>query len=172
MKYLFTVMVGLFAMSANAQELNKKIEDKIKHKQVMLNECSRDSLVAFPEFKASYDTHYQNYKVDSVAALKIQKLLKTKKVKVVLGTWCGDSKYQVPVFLKVADAAKLNAKNLTIIGVDGEKKAEAGLLDGLNIERVPTFIFTDKKGVEIGRITETPRKTFEIDMIELLTPKK
>ncbi|WAC40785.1 thioredoxin family protein [Pedobacter sp. SL55] len=172
MKYLFTIIIGLFFMTTNAQEINKKLEDQIKHKQIMLNECSREGLVEFPEFKASYDANYENYKVDSASLPQLTKLMKDKKIKVVLGTWCGDSKYQVPNFLKITDAVQVNEKNISFIAVDGAKKAENGLLDGLDIQRVPTFIITDKKGKEIGRIVESPKKSIELDLIEILTVKK
>lgn len=172
MKYLFTIILGLFYLSSNAQEINKKLEDQLKHKQIMLNECSREGLVEFPEFKASYDANYESYKVDSAAALQLSKLMKDKKIKVVLGTWCGDSKFQVPNFLKIADAIKVDEKNVAFIAVDGAKKAENDLLDGLNIERVPTFIITDKKGKEIGRIVESPKKSLELDLIDILSAKK
>jgi thiol-disulfide isomerase/thioredoxin len=172
MKYLFIVLFAIIQMSANAQQINKKLEDQIKHKEIMLNECSREGLVEFPEFKASYDANYENYKVDSTTIASISKLMKDKKIKVVLGTWCGDSKYQVPNFLKVMDAAKIDQHKVSFIAVDGAKKAENGLLDGLDIQRVPTFIVTDKKGMEIGRIIEHPKKSLELDLIDILTVKK
>lgn len=172
MKYLLAIMLGLFFVSTNAQEINKKLEDQIKHKQIMLNECSREGLVEFPEFKASYDANYENYKVDSASLPQLTKLLKDKKIKVVLGTWCGDSKFQVPNFLKVADEAKVQENDVAFIAVDGAKKAENGLIDGLDIQRVPTFIVTDKKGKEIGRIVENPKRSLELDLIEILTSKK
>lgn len=172
MKYTLTIILGLFFVSANAQEINKRLEDQIKHKQIMLNECSRDGLVSFPEFKASYDANYENYKVDSASLPQLKKLVKGKKIKVVLGTWCGDSKFQVPNFLKVTDSAKVKQDDISFIAVDGAKKAENGLLDNLDIQRVPTFIITDKKGKEIGRIVENPKKSIELDLIEILTVKK
>ncbi len=172
MKFVFTLILGLVILSAKGQEINKKLEDQIKHKQIMLNQCSREGLVSFPEFKDSYDAFYESYAVDSTSIVQLKKLMKDKKVKVVLGTWCGDSKLQVPHFLKITDALKVSENDVTFIAVDGAKAAEEGLLDGLNIERVPTFIITDQKGQEIGRIVETPKKTLELDLLEILTPKK
>ncbi len=172
MKYLFTMILGLIILKVQAQEVDKKIEDKIKHKQVMLNLCSKAGLIAFPEFKDSYDTHYEAYTLDTVTIDKLKTLLDGQKITIVLGTWCGDSKLQVPHFLKVIDALGVEEKNLRIIGVDGDKKAENGLLDGLKIERVPTFIIANNKGSEIGRITESPRKTIEADILDILTAKK
>ncbi len=172
MKYTFTFILGLFILSAQGQEINKKLEDQIRHKQIMLNQCSREGLVTFPEFKDSYDANYENYKVDSTSLTQLNKLMKDKKIKVVLGTWCGDSKFQVPNFLKITDAVKMAEADVTFIAVNGAKEAEGGLLTGLDIQRVPTFIITDKKGKEIGRIVETPKKSLELDLLDILAPKK
>lgn len=172
MKYLYAMSIILFAAIANAQELNKKLNDQIVDKEILLNECSRDGLVSFPDFKGSYDIFYDNYQVDSTQLDRLKKLMENKKVKVVLGTWCGDSKMQIPHFLKVADALKTDSNSITFIAVDGNKQAEKGLLNGLNIERVPTFIVTDNEGKEIGRIIESPRKSIELDLIEILTTKE
>lgn len=172
MKQFISAILLVFAMQVNAQELNKKMEDPTKHKEVMLNICTREGITTFEEFKASYDPNYAAYKVDSTLVKDLSKLAKGKKITIVLGTWCGDSKFQVPNFLKIADALKLDDSDITIIGVDGTKKAENGLIDSLKIERVPTFIFMDKKGTELGRITESPKATLEKDMLKILTDAK
>lgn len=169
---IYTALFLLFAMQANAQELNKKIEDPNRHKEIMLNRCTREAITNFEEFKASYDPNYAAYKVDSTLVKDLSKLAKGKKITIVLGTWCGDSKYQVPNFLKIADALKLNDTDITFIAVDGAKKAENGLIDKLKIERVPTIIFNDKKGTELGRITESPKETLEKDMFKILMETK
>ena len=171
MKNILTSLILLFAMNAGAQELNKKIEDPTRHKQVLVNKCSREGITTFAEFKESYDPNYTAYIPDSTALADLSKLLKGKKVTIVLGTWCGDSKLQVPHFLKIMDAAKIDEDKITIIAVDGAKKAENGLIDSLNITRVPTFIFTDKKGKETARIIEHPEETLEKDMLKLLAAR-
>ncbi|TKC10620.1 thioredoxin family protein [Pedobacter polaris] len=174
MKNVLTGLILLFAMNASAQDLNKTIEDPNRHKQVMLNLCTREAITSFAEFKASYDPNYAAYKPDSTAFTELSKLLKGKNVTIVLGTWCGDSKYQVPHFLKIMDALKVDENRITFIGVDGAKHAENGLIDSLKITNVPTFIFNDKKGKEVARITERPTETLEKDMLKVLAvkPKK
>lgn len=169
MKNILAALILLFAMNAGAQELNKKIEDPNRHKQVMLNQCTREGITSFPEFKESYDANYKSYTADSTQFEQLAKLLKNKKVTIVLGTWCGDSKYQVPNFLKIMDKLKISEDKISFIAVDGSKHAENGLIDNLKIERVPTFIFTDKKGAEIGRITEHPKESLEKDMVNILS---
>ena len=171
MKNIFTALILLLAINAGAQELNKKIEDPNRHKQVMLNVCTREGITSFAEFKESYDPNYKAYVPDSTSLPELGKMLKGKKITIVLGTWCGDSKFQVPHFLKIMDALKIDEDKITFIAVDGTKKAENGLIDNLKITNVPTFIFTDKKGVEVGRVTERPQQTLEKDMLVVLASK-
>lgn len=169
MKNILTALILLLAMTASAQDINKKIEDPTRHKQVMVNLISREGLITFPEFKDSYEGNYASYKSDSLTLKSLDQSLKGKKITIVLGTWCGDSKLQVPHFLKIMDDLKINESQITLIAVDGVKKAENGLIDQLKITNVPTFIFTDKNGAEIGRITESPKDTLEKDMLALLS---
>ena len=171
MKNIFTYFILLFAINASAQSLNKKMEDPNRHIQVMLNKCSREAITSFPEFKTSYDPFYQSYVVDTTAINALSKSLNDKKITIVLGTWCGDSKFQVPHFLKIMDALKISEENITFIGVDGSKKAENGIIDNLKITNVPTFIFSDNNGKEVARITERPLETLEKDMLKILAVK-
>ncbi|MES2418611.1 MAG: thioredoxin family protein [Bacteroidota bacterium] len=172
MKTILTLIIVLFAMNISAQEINKKMEDPNRHNEIMINICTREGITSFAEFKGSYDPNYAAYNPDSATVKALSKLGKHNKITIVLGTWCGDSKFQVPHFLKLADELKLSDKDITFIAVDGSKKAENGLIDSLKIERVPTFIFTDKKGAEIGRITERPKETLEKDMLSILSKAK
>jgi hypothetical protein len=168
MKNLFLAITLLFAMNAGAQELNKKIEDPNRHKQVLLNQCSREGITSFAEFKESYDANYAAYKIDSSTLDHLKSVLNGKEITIVLGTWCGDSKLQVSNFLKIMDAVNFDQTKIKYIAVDGTKHAENGLIDNLKITNVPTFIFTDKKGKELTRITESPKETLEKDMLKQL----
>jgi len=85
-----------------------------------------------------------------------------------MGTWCGDSKEQTPIFYKILDAANFNYNNLQLIAVNRGKSTPDNLQEGLNIERVPTFIFY-KKGKEIGRFVEFPQETVEADMLKIVS---
>lgn len=69
------------------------------------------------------------------------------------GTWCGDSKYLLPKFLALADAAGLAPDHITLIGVDRGKKTVLHLSETFQVNRIPTFIVL-KNGKEIGRVAE------------------
>lgn len=172
MKILLSITLIIIAMNVSAQEVNKKIHDKSHNKDILINTCTREGLVSFPEFKEMYDPLYEAYIPDAATMIELKKLVGKVHIKIVLGTWCGDSKVNAPNFFKVLDALQFKEKNTEIIAVDGNKKAENGAIDGLNIQNVPTFIVFDKKGNEIGRIVEHPKTTLEGDLLAILKSKK
>lgn len=170
MKKLFTALLILFAMNVSAQEINKKVQDASGNVTGLINICTREGLATVPEMKQRYDVEYPNYQPDSTTIAALKPLLKNKKITIVMGTWCGDSKLQVPHFYKILDGLGVKEKKVTLICVDHSKKAENGLLDNLNILRVPTFIVYEKDH-ELGRIIESPKVTLEKDLLAILTKK-
>jgi len=167
MKILFSIFLITMTISASAQDVNKKIHDDVHNKDILINTCTRAGLVSFPEFKEMYDPLYASYTPDSATMVQLKKLVKKQKIKIVFGTWCGDSKTNVPHFFKILDEIKFNPKNIELIAVDAHKKAENGIIDGLDIQRVPTFILFDPKGKELGRIVEGPQTTLEGDLLNI-----
>ena len=89
-------------------------------------------------------------------------------IQIVLGTWCPDSRREVPRFMKILDLIDFPSAEVTFIGVDNSKQAPVGEYDKLGIERVPTFIFLRNK-IEAGRIIENPVTSLEQDMLNILT---
>ena len=171
MKILLSITLIVIAMNVSAQEVNKKIHDQTRNKDVLINVCTREGITTFPEFKEMYDPLYEAYIPDAATMIELKKLVKKEKIKIVFGSWCGDSKVNVPNFFKILDALKFKEKDVEIIAVDGNKKAENGIIDGLNIQRVPTFIVFDKSGKELGRIIEGPKSTLEGDLLEIYKKK-
>ncbi len=113
-----------------------------------------------------YNHEYNNYKVDTNTVLNFVKEISDKKIKIVLGTWCSDSKREVPRFIKILDSINFPSSQLEIIGVDRSKKGIANEVDDLDIEFVPTIIVYENDE-EIGRIIESPYESLEIDLIEM-----
>ena len=84
-------------------------------------------------------------------------------IKIVMGTWCPDSRREVPRFMKIVDLWDFRLKRLISLELIIQSYAPVGGYDTLNIERVPTFIFLRNK-VETGRIIENPVTSLEQDM--------
>jgi thiol-disulfide isomerase/thioredoxin len=69
------------------------------------------------------------------------------------GTWCGDTKYILPKFFALADAAGFPQDRITLLGVDHSKKTIQHLSEAFGIVNVPTIIVM-KNGKEVGRVVE------------------
>ena len=85
-----------------------------------------------------------------------------------MGTWCPDSRREVPRFMRILDAWQFPVVKVTFIGVDNAKLSPVGEYDKLDIQRVPTFIIY-KNNIEAGRIIENPTTSLEQDMVNILT---
>ena len=171
MKILLSITLIIIAMNVSAQEINKKIHDQVHNKDILINACTREGMTSFPEFKEMYDPLYASYTPDAATMIELKKLVKKEKIKIVFGTWCGDSKVNVPNFFKILDALHFKEKSVELIAVDGNKKGENGIIDGLDIKMVPTFIVYDQKGKELGRIIEGPKTTLEGDLLAIYQKK-
>jgi len=121
-------------------------------------------------FNDWFTFNYENYESNTETITSLKPLLKNVTIKAFMGTWCGDSQEQTPIFYKILDAADFNFKNLEMIAVDRTKKTPDNLQEGLNIIRVPTFIFY-KNGIEIGRFVEYPRESVETDILKIVSGK-
>lgn len=137
----------------------------------LLGSCSRDSLLTHP-YKNWFELNYSSYLPDTNLIVKLRKALTSEiSLEIYFGTWCGDSKRDVPRLFKVLDAAHFSDRRIKLIGVDiGEnyKQSPGGETAGKGIYRVATFRVL-KNGVELGRITEHPVYTLEDDLHQILT---
>ncbi len=114
-----------------------------------------------------YKTNYDAYAVDPTAIQEITTYSDDIHFVLVLGTWCGDSKKEVPQLFKIIDAAKIANHGMLLFGVDRSKKSQDGLTDRYNIQRVPTLIVL-RGDQELGRIVEYPKETLEKDIARIL----
>ena len=114
-------------------------------------------------FKVRYDTVAVDQNLEGL----IRATNAGTRFLVFFGTWCSDSRREVPHFLKIADDCGIDSSRIRLYGVDRSKKSRDGLTETYHIDRVPTFIFL-KNGTEVGRITEKPAGTLEADMLSIL----
>ena len=128
---------------------------------------SKEQFLTTP-YKQWFEPNYNDYTLNSEVIEQLKPLLKNVTIKAFMGTWCGDSQEQIPVFYKILDAADFNYKNLQLVTVNRGKTTPDNLQEGFNIFRVPTFIFY-KEGKEIGRFVEYPRETVEKDILKIVS---
>ena len=163
--------LNLFAQdTVDSLYANKIIIDTDSDKPMLIGYTTREAFTD-SSFSWWFDSEYKNYDVDIDALRPISEdttLLKDVYITIVMGTWCSDSRREVPRFLKITDALNFSDENLSIYNVDRDMNTGDDEIDDLKIEFVPTFIFF-KNDVEIGRIVEAPTESLEMDMVKILT---
>jgi len=117
-----------------------------------------------------FKTNYESYSVDPTTLPEITTLSENIRFVLVIGTWCGDSKRDVPHLFKIFDLAKISDHQLVMMGVDRSKRSQDGFTDTYNVQRVPTLIVLDGDQ-ELGRIVENPRESLEKDLVRILQKK-
>lgn len=172
MRSLFIKLVLLLlfiSLNGFSQEMNKKKIDEKSQMEVLTGLCNREGLKT-DLFKTYYEAEYASYIPEATTLAKIKSVLVNKNIliTIVMGSWCGDSQEQVPRFYKILDQINYSDSNVTLYCVDRTKKTEQGETDAMGIQLVPTFIFFEN-GIEIGRITETPKINLEKDFLEIIS---
>ena len=133
----------------------------------LLGYFSRDRM-AVPPHSEWYLKGYDSYQPDQAFITRLQNISRDDiTIRIVLGTWCPDSRREVPRFMRIIDLWGFPEEKITFIGVDNQKIAPVGEYDKLDVMRVPTFIFY-KNNVEAGRIIEVPLTSLEQDMVNIL----
>lgn len=168
MKKSIVILFVLICNSIFSQTMNKTFYDEKSKKNCLIGYCDR-SVFNDTAFCAWFDAEYISFSPNAGdLSLLSDKILPDLKITIVMATWCGDSRREVPRFLKILDNVKFPSRNLEIINVDRKKEAEGTNVKDMKIELVPTIIFY-LNGKELGRIIETPKESLEKDFVKILT---
>ncbi|MEI6048156.1 MAG: thioredoxin family protein [Bacteroidota bacterium] len=115
-----------------------------------------------------YFKGYDDYRFNTDAVNNLTVINKDDiTIKIVMGTWCPDSRREVPRFMRILYIWQFPVEKVTFIGVDNAKLSPVGEYNKLDIQRVPTFIIY-KNNIEAGRIIENPTTSLEQDMVNIL----
>jgi thiol-disulfide isomerase/thioredoxin len=169
MKNTFVLfLIAVFIISCNNSNINRTEFDEGASDNILIGYVNREGLKMEP-FHEWFTPGYKHYQVnDSVLSL-IDKddFRKNIEITLVLGTWCSDSRREVPHFYKILDHLEYNTKKMKVICVNTDKKAKGTGVEVLNVTRIPLFIFY-RNNKEIGRIIESPQESLEADMLKIL----
>lgn len=107
--------------------------------------------------------------IDAEAAAALATVPPGAELTVFLGTWCGDSRREVPRFWRALDqVGGLVPFDVEYVAVDREKEEPAGRVGPADVRYVPTFIVR-RDGEEVGRVVESSPNGIESDLLALLT---
>lgn len=149
---------------ASAQKTVNAVKDKSGHLVGLANKA----MFSQAPYQTWFNNYYNNYKPNDAVIKKISKHINDYKIKGFIGTWCGDSKRETPKFYKILELTGFDKNRFDLATVNRSKKTPDNLQEGLNIIKVPTFIFY-KNGKEVGRFVEYPRETIEKDVLKIVS---
>ena len=138
-------------------------------KPMLLGLCTKKRLEQ-PPFNEWFTKNYNDYAVDSATADEMKLKLRQKHFMIFMGTWCGDSRREVPRMFKILDYCGVRSSQIKLIMLNDfdsvYKQSPNHEERGMNIHRVPDLIvFDDKK--EMGRIIESPVISLEKDLSKI-----
>ncbi len=138
---------------------------------ILAGHCSK-SILQTGSYKEWYRKNYDNYSTDTANIEAIKPLIQNVVIEIFLGSWCGDSKREVPKMLKALEQAGIDSTHIKLLFVDNStatyKQSPQHEERGKNIHRVPTLIvYKGKK--ELNRLVESPVVSIEKDLLNILS---
>ncbi|MBM4170552.1 MAG: thioredoxin family protein [Ignavibacteria bacterium] len=161
--FMFILLLGIISY---AQEKNKQMIDEKSGKLILIGYCDRTAF-ADTNYSWWFNSEYDNYEYNASTVDSLKHELSNILIKIVMGSWCSDSRREVPRFYKLLDAIEYNYNNFTLISTDRKKESPEGNISELEIKYVPTFIVY-RNDKEIGRIIETPKISLEKDLLDII----
>ncbi len=165
--YKILTILLMLMLTATAQDKNKISIDGKSGKPMLVGLCDRQAFVD-TNFAWWFNSGYKYYSPKASVVTMLNEVKTDYTIKIIMGTWCSDSRREVPRFYKLLDELKLVDEEITLINVDRMREVPEINMDDLNILLVPTFIIY-RGGKEIGRIVETPIETLEKDLLNILS---
>ncbi len=155
----------------NAQlNINQVTKDKNGY-EMLVGCCTREALSREP-FAAWFNNNYFNYTVDTSLIGLLREKMNRKQFLLFMGTWCGDSRREVPRMLKILDYCGIKPEQVKIVMVSNAdtlyKQSPNHEEKGLNILRVPTLIVYENT-TEINRVIEYPVESLEKDLLRIMS---
>jgi thiol-disulfide isomerase/thioredoxin len=160
------VLLSSIVFSGCSKSQQTEVVDERTGKMMLIGEITVKHFKS-AEYADLFTEQYDSYEPDDeILELIIDKMADVS-FKIFLGTWCKDSRREVPRFLKILDEISFKPSHIEFVGLDREKTCPAKLEKGYGIEFVPTII-VNKNGSEIGRIIEYPIISLEQDLLVIL----
>ena len=153
MKKLITLLLVItcFLTSVCAQNQYQVLPDKNGGK-TFKGILSREVLISDTSF-SWFAENQKGYSPNKDALEGLKKFADSVQLLVFMGTWCEDSHFVVPKLYSLTDAAGFKSSNITLVGVDRDKKTLSHLSEAMNVTKVPTIIVM-RNGKEEGRVVE------------------
>jgi len=149
---ILIIITGVFLVSGSVfAQSQAEISRDDKGNKVLKGIISRGEV----ENDTAFAWWVENLKGYTPQSQAVAELKKNTNIQFItfMGTWCSDSKFVIPKFYSLLDAAGFPQDRVTLIGVDRSKKTLSHLTEAMNVINVPTIIVMNN-GKEVGRVVE------------------
>ena len=150
--------------------LNLQTHTDTQGNQMLLGLHKKEDLQQSP-YKEWFDRNYSDYKIDSSSVSLLMPLIKNKQFEIFMGTWCGDSRREVPRMYKILEYAGVKPAQIKLVMVDDHnstyKQSPGHEEKAKLIHRVPDLIVYEHKK-EMNRIVEYPVVSLEKDLLVIM----
>ena len=165
-KFLTLIWVLTMTLDLTAQSIEVKMPNG---SEKLLGQWRTERLTEAP-YGDWFNKNYREYNLDTNVLGQIPDDLAFDSVTIFMGTWCGDSKREVPRFIKLLDSIDFDNSKVKLVCVDrtfqNYKQSPGREESGQGIHRVPTLLF-HKSGEELSRIVESPVVSLESDLMTI-----
>lgn len=184
---LIIMIIAFISSCGNTSETTKNPSNDISNNQVttapapatenastntqdmIVGKFKKEDLQQAP-YATWFNKGYEEYTPSPEAIATIKNNISDYEIVGFIGTWCPDSRREIPKFFKILDEAGYDLSKLTMVGVTRNKNTPENLEEGYDMHRVPTFIFM-KDGKEVNRFVEYAAESTESDIAKIVSGK-
>lgn len=143
---------------------------RAEERPILVGRVTRADLTT-PPHSEWFDGPYSRYQPAAPVLDRLRPLLSSVSVEAYFGTWCGDSRRQIPRLLRLLELGAFDEQHLSLVALSDRpmefKQAPGNPERKRRVHRTPTIVVL-RDGVEAGRIVETPAVSLEADLLAIL----
>ena len=152
-------------VTQNTTPAAPKVDDE--QQGILVGTITKEDLEHAP-YSSWFDPMYKSYQPSEEVLTTVKNNINDYKIKVFMGTWCGDSKRDVPKLYKLLEESGYDMDNIEMQAVRHDKTLPDDLQEEFDVHHVPTIIFYED-GKEVNRFVEYPQESFEDDIAKIVS---
>lgn len=145
------LFLGTIIITVTATAQTEEVKEPSGQKYIK-GFVSKQKLATDPAY-GWFHRQTEDYTPDAAVVDAFKKGKDSIRILAFSGLWCDDTKFIIPRFYAITDAAGMDSSRIVMLGVDRDKKTIELLSETFNVTLVPTIIVL-KNGKEVGRVVE------------------
>mgnify|MGYP003287262868 CR=1 FL=1 len=145
------LFLGTIIITASATAQTEEVKEPSGQKYIK-GFVSKQKLTTDPAY-GWFHRQTEDYTPDAKGVEAFKKGKDSIRILAFSGLWCDDTKFIIPRFFAITDAAGIDSSRIVMLGVDRDKKTIELMSETFNVTLVPTIIVL-KNGKEVGRVVE------------------